>query len=152
MPTILSQVEGPDRASAVNSSIVASAKKGHRHCRKVDSRTRQLHIHHNHSRIFHKMDRSKAAYKCELRHNQKIILAEHNLPIWGTQTHNGGQRKILRQCNVQRILLANWHEGCLRISIPPTVERSSQESKLFDLPSNEENIRGRGKENEQRSC
>jgi hypothetical protein len=31
------------------------------------------------------MDRSKTAYKCELHHNQKILLAEHNLLIWGSR-------------------------------------------------------------------
>jgi hypothetical protein len=81
MPTILPQDEGPGAAGAVNSSIVASAKMGHQHCRKVDSSARQLHLHSNRSRIFHKMGRRKAAYKRELCYNQKILLAEHNLSI-----------------------------------------------------------------------
>jgi hypothetical protein len=68
MSMILLQDKGPD---AVNSSIVASTKLGHWHCRKVDFSTRQLHLCSNRSRIFHKMDGSKAAYKCELRHNKK---------------------------------------------------------------------------------
>jgi hypothetical protein len=37
MPMILPQEEGLGAAGAVNSSIVASAKMGHLHCRKVDS-------------------------------------------------------------------------------------------------------------------
>jgi hypothetical protein len=89
------------------------------------------------------MDRGKAAHKCELRNNQKVLLAEYNLSIWGTQIHNSGQRKILQQCNVQRILSANWNEGCLHISVSPAVEQSSRGSKLFDLLSNEKNIGGR---------
>jgi hypothetical protein len=74
MPMILPQDEGLDVAGAVNSSIMASAKMGHRHCRKVDSNARQLHLCSNRSRIFHKMDRSKAAHKCDLHHNQKNLL------------------------------------------------------------------------------
>jgi hypothetical protein len=122
---ILSQDEGPSSAGVVNSAIMASAEMEHRHCRKADSSARQLYLHGNRSRIFHKMDRGKAAHKRELRNKQKVLLAEHNLSIWGTQTHNSGQRKILRQRNVQRILSIDWHEGCLRISVSPTVEWSS---------------------------
>jgi hypothetical protein len=113
MPMILPQDEGSGAAGAANSSIVATAKIGHRHCRKVDSSTRQLHLHSNRSRIFQKMDRSEAAYKRELCHKQKILLAKHNLPIWGTQTHNTRQCKILRQCNVQGILPTYQHEVAL---------------------------------------
>jgi hypothetical protein len=65
------KIKGPGVASAVNSSIVASVKMGHRHCRKIDSSARQLYLHSNHSGIFHKMDGSKGAYKRELCHNQK---------------------------------------------------------------------------------
>jgi hypothetical protein len=85
------------------------------------------------------MDRDKAAHKCELRNNQKVLLAEHSLSIRGTQTHSSGQR------NVQRILSADWHKGCLRISVSPTVERSSRESKLFDLSGNEKILEGEKK-------
>jgi hypothetical protein len=95
MVTILWQDEGPGTADAVNSSIVASTKMGPQHCRRVDLSTRQLHLHGNRSRIFHKMDRSKAAHERELRNNQKILLTEHNLPVWGTQTHNSGQHEVL---------------------------------------------------------
>jgi hypothetical protein len=122
---ILSEDEGPGSADVVNRAIMASAEMGHRHCRKADSSTRQLYLHGNCSGVFHKMDRVKAAHKCELHNNQKVLLAEHSLSIWGTQTHNTRQRKILRQHNVQRILSADWHEGCLHISVLATVERSS---------------------------
>jgi hypothetical protein len=85
------------------------------------------------------MDKSKAAHEHDLRNNKKILLAEHNLLVWGTQTVNSGQR------NVQRILPADQHEGCLRISISPTIKLSSRKSQLFDFSSNEENIGGREK-------
>jgi hypothetical protein len=42
-------------------------------------------------------------------------------------------------------LSADWHEGCLRISVSPTVEQSSQESKLFDLSGNEKILEGEKK-------
>jgi hypothetical protein len=113
---ILSQYEGPGSANAVNSAIMASAEMGQRHCRKADSSARQLYLHGNRSGVFHKMDRGKAAHKRELRNNQKVLPAEHSLLIRGTQTHNSGQRKILQQHNIQRILSADWHEGCLHIS------------------------------------
>jgi hypothetical protein len=92
---ILSQDEGPDSAGAVNSAIMASVEMRHRHCRKTNSNARQLYLRGNHSGVFHKMDRGKAAHKCELRNNQKILLAEHSLSIRGTQAHNSGQHKIL---------------------------------------------------------
>jgi hypothetical protein len=79
------------------------------------------------------MDRSKATHKREPCSNQKILLAEHNLPVWGTQKHNSGQREVLWQHNVQRILPVDWHEGWLRISISPTIKWSSQKSKLFNF-------------------
>jgi hypothetical protein len=91
------------------------------------------------------MDRGKAAHKRELRNNQKVLPAEHSLSIRGTQTHNSGQHKILQQHNIQRILSADWHEGCLHISESPTVERSSRESKMFDLSSNEKTLEGEKK-------
>jgi hypothetical protein len=143
MPMILLQDGGPNSASVVNSAIMASAEMGHRHCRKADSRARQLYLHGNRSGVFHKMDRGKVAHKCELHNNQKVLLAEHSLLIRGTQTYNSGQRKILRQRNVQRILSVDWLEGCLRISVSPIVEQSSRESKRFDLSGNEKNIGGR---------
>jgi hypothetical protein len=42
-------------------------------------------------------------------------------------------------------LSADWHEGCLHISVSPTVERSSRESKLFDLSGNEKILEGEQK-------
>jgi hypothetical protein len=95
------------------------------------------------SGVFHKMDRGNSTHKHELRNNQKVLLAEHSLSIRDTQTQNSGQHKILRQHNIQRISSADWHEGCPHISVSPTVEWSSRESKLFDLSGNEKNIGGR---------
>jgi hypothetical protein len=40
---------------------------------------------------------------------------------------------------------ANWHEGCLHISIPPAIKQRSGKRQLFDFPSNEEEIGGREK-------
>jgi hypothetical protein len=97
MPLILSQDEVPGSSDVVNSTIMASAEMGHRHCRKADSSARQLYLHGNRSGVFHKMDRGKAAHKRELLNNQKVLLTEHSLSIRGTQTHNSGQHKILQQ-------------------------------------------------------
>jgi hypothetical protein len=142
---ILSQDKGPGSAGAVNSAIMASTKMGHRQCRKADSSARQLYLHGNCSGVFHKMDRGKATHKCELCNNQKVLLAEHSLSIRGTQIHNSRQCKILQQRNVQRILSADWHEACLRISVSPTVKWSNQESKWLDLSGNEKILEGEKK-------
>jgi hypothetical protein len=139
MPTILSQDESPGSAGAVSSAIMAFAEMGHLHCRNADSSARQLYLRDNRSGVFHKMDRGKAAHKHKLCNNQKVLLEEHSLSIWGTQTHNSGQR------NIQGILSVDWHEGCLRISVSPTVDQSSQESKLFDLSGNEKILEGEKK-------
>jgi hypothetical protein len=142
---ILSQDEGPGPAGVGNSTVTTSVEMGHRHCRKADSSARQLYLCGNHSGVFHKMDRGKATHKRELRNSKKVVLVEHSLLIRVTQTHNSGKCKILRQHNVQRILSADWHEGCLRISVSPTVKRSSRESKLFDLLGNEKILEGEKK-------
>jgi hypothetical protein len=84
MPMILLQDEGPGSAGVVNSVLMASVEMGHRHYRKGDGSSRQLYIRGNHCGAFHKMDRGKAAHKHELHNNQKVLLAEHSLSIWGT--------------------------------------------------------------------
>jgi hypothetical protein len=39
--------------------------------------------------------RSEATHQREPRVNKKILLAKHHLSLWGTQTHNSRQRKVL---------------------------------------------------------
>jgi hypothetical protein len=45
------------------------------------------------------------------------------------------------QCSENSV--SKLHEGCLLISIPPTVKWSGRKGQLLDISSNEENIRGR---------
>jgi hypothetical protein len=149
---ILLQDEGPNSANVVNSAIMASAEMGHRHCRKADSSARQLYLHGNRSGVFHKMDRGKVAHKRELHNNQKVLLAEHSLSIRGTQTYNSGQRKILRQHNVQRILSVDWHEGCLRISVSPQLNRAVEKANGLIFQAMKKYWRERRKVNGWRSC
>jgi hypothetical protein len=61
---------------------------GHRHCRQVNPRTGQLHLHHSGSRILHKMGGSEALNQCKLCINQKVLLAKHHLPLWCTKAHH----------------------------------------------------------------
>jgi hypothetical protein len=135
-----SKGEGPSTASTVNRVTVAPVEVRHRHHQKVDPSTRQLQLHSSSGGVLHKMDRSEDAHQCELCVNQKIILAKHHMPIRRTQTHNSRQHKVLQQCNVQIVLSLNWDKHRIRISIPPTIKRSSREGQFPNIRSNEEDI------------
>jgi hypothetical protein len=56
MSKILPQDDGLGVAGAIDSSIMASTKVGHRHHRKVDSNSRQLHLHSGRINSFGKFE------------------------------------------------------------------------------------------------
>jgi hypothetical protein len=69
MSNILSQDEDPGVAGAIDSSVMAFAKMGQQHHKKIDTSSRQLHLCIGRNQIFHETDRGKATHKRELRQN-----------------------------------------------------------------------------------
>ena len=90
---------------------------------------RKKQIHSSGSRIFYKMDRSKAAGKDNLRNYQKILLAKHHLQIRCTEDSDSRQRKTIRSRELQRILQKHWDKTSLRLSIPLRVQWCCGKSK-----------------------
>jgi hypothetical protein len=98
MSKVLPQDEGPNAAGAIDRPIMASAKVGHQHRRKVDSSSRKLHIRSGRSRIFYEMDRSKADRTlCGVRENKVGCLQaiKHSRKSFGTLLEHGESLSFL---------------------------------------------------------
>jgi hypothetical protein len=53
----------------------------------------------------------------------QILLAKHCLPLRSPVRTHSRQRQTVRQLRVQGFLLFHRHQACLRLGVPPTVQR-----------------------------
>ena len=142
MPNILSRtVKTIVRDLAYNSDMAAT-KMGYGPSQTITTIPRRKQIHSSGSRIFYKMDRSKAAGEDNLRNYQKILLGKHHLQIRCTEDFDSRQWKTIRFRELQRILQKHRDKTSLRLSIPPRVQWRYGKSKQNSVLSNIKNIVG----------
>ena len=125
MPNFLSRTVKTIGGDPAYTSDMAAVKMGDGPGWTITSIPRRKQIRSSGSRIFHKMDRGKAAGEDNLRNYQKILLVEHRLQIRCTKDLDSRQWKTIRFRELQRILQKHRDEISLRLCIPPRVQWSS---------------------------
>jgi hypothetical protein len=71
-------------ASSLNSVILAIAKVGNGSSRAIANDLGELPIRSCRSRLFHEVGRSKTTCEHQSTNNSEVLLAEHNLHVWGS--------------------------------------------------------------------
>jgi hypothetical protein len=91
--------------------------------------------------IFHKMDRGEASSQHSNSGTEKVFLVKHNMPFWSAQRDNNRQRQIIRLPHIQGFLPSDGGRSTFRVSISPSVQRSSGKSKCNDIHNHKEDTR-----------
>jgi hypothetical protein len=76
--------ESTFHASSPHSTIMAIAKVGDGPSRTIANGSRKLQIRSSCCGLFHEVGRRKTTHEHQSTNNSEVLLAEHNLQIWGS--------------------------------------------------------------------
>jgi hypothetical protein len=84
MPENSESAEFTINASSPDSTIVALAKVGNGSSRAIANGSGELPIRSCCGRLFHEVGGSKATCEHQSTNSSEVLLAEHNLQVWGS--------------------------------------------------------------------
>ena len=108
-----------------NPAHLASVEMGHGPSWTTATITRGVQICSSSHRILYKVDRTRQNH---IRDIKEFLLAEYNLQIRSTKNPNSWQWETIWLRQLQRILQKYRDQGCLCLSLPPRIQRSSRKS------------------------